>query len=228
MPFLHPDTSELARLGGKAASLARLGKQGFEIPAWFVVPSDAAWTREELPPVIEKLGPGPFAVRSSASMEDGAGHSFAGQFHSYLDVSAADVPRKISDVRASAKSDSVVAYCREHGLPLPEKPAVLVQRMIAPRCAGVAFSADPVSGQRGVVVISAVPGTGEKLVSGEVDGENWRIGRDNQISSRPEEPALTEKEALAVADLARRCEAASAGPQDIEWAIDGAGKLWLL
>lgn len=228
MDFLYPDTTDLPRLGGKGAALARLGKHGFEIPQWFAIPSDAAWTREELPQAIDALGSGPFAVRSSGTMEDGAGHSFAGQFSSYLDVPASDAARKISAVRASAKSESILAYCLERGLPTPEKPTVLVQRMIDARSAGVAFSADPVSGQRGLIVISAVAGTGEKLVSGEVDGETWRIDRRDEIRHQPKNALLTVTEVLEIAALARRCEAACARPQDIEWAIDRSGKLWLL
>jgi rifampicin phosphotransferase len=227
-PFIDPDGNDFSRLGGKGAALARLGELGFAIPAWFAVPPDAFWTEEELEASLGMLGSGPFAVRSSGAMEDGAGHSFAGQFESHLEVAAADVSGKIYEVRASAGSESVLTYCRERGLPNPTVPTVLVQRMIAPRCAGVAFSADPVSGRRGVAVVSAVSGTGEKLVSGETDGETWRIGRAGEISERPQTGVLTENDALAVSSLARDCEAACGCPQDIEWAIDPAGKLWLL
>ena len=226
--FIHPDTTDHSRLGGKGAALARLGGLGFEIPQWFAVPPDALWSEDELEEAIVQLGSGPFAVRSSGTMEDGAGHSFAGQFESHLEVTAQDVAGKISEVRASANSASIQTYCREHGLPAPSAPTVLVQRMIAPRCAGVAFSADPVSGKRGVAVVSAVSGTGEKLVSGEVDGETWRIRRSNEIESRPDTQLLTEAEVIAISTLARDCETACGRPQDIEWAIDSAGKLWLL
>ncbi len=228
MPFLKSDTTDYSRLGGKGAALARLGKRGFEIPQWFAIPSDAAWTREELPCAIDALGTGLFAVRSSGNMEDGAGHSFAGQFSSYLDVPAAEVARRVADVRASAKSDAVLTYCREHALPAPEKPTVLVQRMIDARCAGVAFSADPVTGRRGIIVISAVAGTGEKLVSGEVDGETWRLHQNEELLERPDYAVLAAAEVIEIAALVRRCEAAFDKPQDIEWAIDPAGKLWLL
>ncbi len=228
MPFLFPNTHDHARLGGKGAALARLGKLGFEIPQWFAVPPDAAWTRDELPAAIATLGLGLFAVRSSATAEDGAGHSFAGQFSSFLEVPAAEVARRIADVRASARSEGVLAYCREHGLPVPTKPTVLVQRMVAARDAGVAFSADPVTGRRGVVVISAVAGTGEKLVSGEVDGETWKLCRADEVLEKPDQPILTNEAVREIAALARRCEAACSQPQDIEWAVDDDGKLWLL
>lgn len=226
--FLHPDTSETHLLGGKGAALARLGALCFEVPPWFAIPPDAAFTPSELQTHIDTLGPGSFAVRSSGHAEDGAEHSFAGQFDSYLGISSAQVFGKIAQVRASADSDAIRAYCREHRLPKPSAPTVIVQRMIHPRCAGVAFSADPVTGERGTAVISATEGTGEKLVSGEVDGETWKISRSVNIISRPEDPAIAGADAITVAALARHCEAASGCPQDIEWAIDENGKLWLL
>ncbi|MEI6177763.1 MAG: PEP/pyruvate-binding domain-containing protein, partial [Verrucomicrobiota bacterium] len=222
------DHASFAILGGKGAALARLGELGFEVPAWFAVPPDAIWSENELKSALAILGNGPYAVRSSGAMEDGAGHSFAGQFESHLDVSAEYVSARITDVRASARSESILGYCREGGLPSPAMPTVLVQRMIAPRCAGVAFSADPVSGKRGLTVVSAVPGTGEKLVSGVCDGEDWRISRVGEIIDHTASEILNEADAMAVADLAQRCESACGRPQDIEWAIDGAGKLWLL
>ncbi len=229
MKFPGPDRcpSDLrSLLGGKGAALLRLHELGFEIPDWFAVLPGVAWSEAELADTLETLGGKQFAVRSSGAMEDGAGNSFAGQFDTFLEVRPEEVAAKIAEVRASAGNDAVLAYCRERGVPPPSVPTVLVQRMIAPRCAGVAFSADPVSGERSVAVVSAVPGTGEKLVSGDVDGETWRI--DSEVISREETSVLSEAEALAVAELARRCETQSARPQDIEWAIDEAGKLWLL
>lgn len=228
MNFIFPDSADLSRLGGKGSALARLGELGFDVPAWFAVPPEASWTPEQLQEAILSLGSGVLAVRSSGTMEDGAGHSFAGQFESYLDVTPENVPGKIEEVRASARSHAILTYCAERGLPAPSPPTVIIQRMIAPRCAGVAFSADPVSGNRGMTVVSGVSGTGDKLVSGEVDGETWHIDRFAEIFSRPEVATLTENDAIAVASLARRCESACGRPQDIEWAIDEFGKLWLL
>lgn len=227
-PFLHSDTPDPSLLGGKGGALARLEKHGFDIPPWFAVPPDGIWTDDELSVELSTLGEGLYAVRSSGGMEDGTGHSFAGQFESHLEVPHHFVAVKIGEVRASAGGEAILSYCRERGLPVPSAPTVLVQRMISPRAAGVAFSADPVSGRRGIAVVSAVEGTGEKLVSGDADGENWSVRREGDILLRPDAAILTEQEAVAVADLSRRCEAASGRPQDIEWAIDGSGKLWLL
>jgi pyruvate,water dikinase len=229
MPFLYPDSTEPNRLGGKASALARLGRLGFDVPPWFAIDAACEWSDESLRTALAELGPGPYAVRSSGASEDGTGHSFAGQFESHLEVSARDVPDRIRAVRMSAQSDGILSYCKERGIPAPDAPTVLVQRMIPARCAGVAFSADPVGGQRDVAVVSAVPGTGDKLVSGEVDGEDWRIGDGRLILSQPEAPlVLTEESAREVAALAIRCEHACGRPQDTEWAIDSGGKLWLL
>jgi pyruvate,water dikinase len=196
------------------------------------------------------------AVRSSASDEDGAEHSFAGQLESHLFVSRERVAEKIAAVWRSGFSEHIVAYRRQHGLALtPRAPAVLVQRMVNADAAGVAFSADPVSGRRGVAVVSAVFGLGSALVSGEANADNWFVDRTGKIletrlteknaahraapgssegvrvealsPDRARQPALTEEQVRAVAALARRCAAHFGRPQDIEWALEG-GKLFLL
>ena len=179
------------------------------------------------------------AVRSSAVDEDGSQHSFAGQLSSYLFVALNDVPERIADVWRSGYSPRVLAYRREMNLtPAPTPPAVLVQRMVDADAAGVAFSADPVTGRRGIAVVSAVPGIGEALVSGEIDADTWRVDRKSRVieraltgSDEKEDAAdghdplkkrtgcLTDQQARAVAGLARRAARYFGCPQDIEWAI---------
>lgn len=221
---LFPDTANAtAPFGGKGAALFHLSRAGFPVPEWFALPPEEVIDRASWPPLA-----GEYAVRSSAAAEDGAAHSFAGQFDTFLYVPPERIDERIRDVRNSAQAESVVTYCREKNLPPPSTPTVLVQRMISPRSAGVAFSADPVSGSRSLTVIAAVEGTGEKLVSGEVDGETWAVQRDGDISTKPESPLLSPEDARAVAKLAVDCESHFGRPQDIEWAIDAEGKLWLL
>lgn len=228
--------------GGKATALADLEACGLPVPPWFVVSPETHDAcggfmqdalRREIAHALTALGEGVYAVRSSAVDEDGADHSFAGQLESYLNVTADDVPDRVAEVWRSGFTDRVRAYRKERGLPPePTAPAVLVQRMIAADSAGVAFSADPVSGRRGVALVSAVKGLGDKLVSGEVDAETWLVDRDGSIISSvaAEEGAdliLTNAAARDVAHLARTAQAFFGVPQDIEWAISG-GKLWLL
>ncbi len=246
--FARPyDDPPHPHLGGKGRALAALSRAGFAVPAWFAVTPDSvgipgcsreavdahrfdsAW-QDRLDEALRQLDPSGdarFAVRSSASDEDGAAASFAGQLDSFLNVPAAGIPGRIADVWRSLFSERLAAYRREQGLPAPgELPTVLVQRMVPADRAGVAFSADAVSGRRGVAVVAAVRGLGERLVSGEADADTWRVLRDGEIeSSHPAQesgdPCLTGDQVREVAELARRCERFFGCPQDIEWAIAG-------
>jgi len=93
---------------------------------------------------------------------------------------------------------------------------------------GIAFTANPVTGDRAEVVISAVQGSGERLVSGQVTPDEWVVRDQEAVCRAAREGAIGANQALAVAALARRVEAHFGGiPQDIEWALDGAGTLWL-
>jgi rifampicin phosphotransferase len=168
----------------------------------------------------------PLAVRSSASDEDGAQHSFAGQLESFLNVPPPEVAARIVDVWRSGFSERVYAYRRQHNLPLPPSPpAVIIQRMAPADVAGVAFSADPVSGRRGVTVVSAVRGLGEALVSGAANADTYYVERNGSISERSLMQAsaavLTDAQVQAVAGLARQVERSTQRPQDIEWVFAG-------
>ncbi len=167
-----------------------------------------------------------FAVRSSAAEEDSREHSFAGQLASFLNVPRVEVAARVVDVWRSAFAPSVYAYRRERGLRgPPHLPAVLIQPMIDAAAAGVAFSADPVSGRRQVAVVAAVRGLGDVLVAGTASGDSWQVDRAGAIIARDpvdaNHPVLDDGMVHAVAALARRCAAIFAAPQDIEWAIEG-------
>ena len=189
------------------------------------------------------------AVRSSATVEDSADASFAGLQDTYLGVSGA--PSVLEHVRrcwASLYNDESVAYRRR--LRLPEacvSMAVVVQRMVAPRAAGVMFTRSPVTGDRSVVAIEATWGLGSALVSGDVTPDAFivskvtgeittrRVSTKIKIHSyRPngpgvtveqtpaslrEAPSLTDDEIRALAAIGRRVEAHYGAHQDIEWAL---------
>ncbi|AHG89353.1 pyruvate phosphate dikinase PEP/pyruvate-binding protein [Gemmatirosa kalamazoonensis] len=230
-----------AEIGGKAASLAALAAAGLPVPPWFALRApdgtdpDAPLPealRDELCAAVRALAPGSqlLAVRSSAVEEDGAAHSFAGQFESYLNVSPVDVPERVRDVWRAARAERVTAYRAQHGLAHGTLPAALVQRMVNADAAGVAFSADPVSGRRAVCVVSAVRGLGDRLVSGEADADLWHVDRAGAVVHRAivgDRPALDDDTVRRVADLARAAERHFGRPQDVEWAIE-SGTLWLL
>ncbi|MBF9031629.1 phosphoenolpyruvate synthase [Rhodobacterales bacterium HKCCE3408] len=216
------EATDPARAGGKGAALARAVAAGFDVPEFFVLPEEAFdGTRltTDITDALKTLGPGPYAVRSSATAEDGAADSHAGQFATKLNVAANDVAAAAKAVRASGLAESVAEYRAQRRIADGSLPAVVVQRMVPARAAGVAFSADPVSGRRDLQVVSATSGTAEKLVDGQIDGETWVLGAEPAAPSEPE--VLTPEEAAEVAALARRAEKKFGAPQDIEWAFDG-------
>ncbi|MDO8883083.1 PEP/pyruvate-binding domain-containing protein, partial [Pseudotabrizicola sp.] len=218
------DATQAEDVGGKAAALCRLALAGFAPPEFFVIRAEAF---ETTGPVIglkeatNALGAGPFAVRSSARQEDGADHSHAGQFDTFLNVPADGVEAAARKVWQSGFSETVATYRALKSKGKAEGPAVVVQRMVDARVAGVAFSADPVTGRRDRVVLSAIVGLGDQLVSGEADGEDWTVGTNAVCAVPP--VVLTQAQAQDIAALARRAETVFGAPQDIEWAIDAQG-----
>ncbi|HZD01982.1 MAG TPA: PEP/pyruvate-binding domain-containing protein [Actinomycetes bacterium] len=218
--------------GNKAATLAVLRRAEFEVPPGVVVSVDAlrgvddklpALVLAALPEVADLLGPGPWAVRSSHTAEDGEQASFAGQFATVLNVDLERLADAVLRCSRSRLTDRVRVYGgdRETG-----SMAVLIQPMIAAAAAGVAFTSDPVSG-RHRIVIEAVDGLGERLVSGAATPERWTVEEDGSIVAPSVATVLNAEKARAIGDLARRVEQHLRLPQDIEWAIDG-GSLWLL
>ena len=223
------DAANAPQAGGKARSLGRLVALGHLVPPFFVIVGEEVPPPQELAGAAAALGPGPYAVRSSALQEDGADHSHAGQYLSLLDVAAGRLAVAAAQVRASGGGDGVLRYREERGLSgAPTVPAVIVQIMVPADQAGVAFSADPVSGLRDRVIISAITGLGERLVSGEADGSNWQVGRTSgAILQQDGDPILSLSQVTKIAALAARVEDEAGCPQDIEWAIAG-GVLHLL
>jgi rifampicin phosphotransferase len=245
-------TQARALLGTKAASLARLAGAGFPVPPGVVVTAAAAAAWDQayrwLHAMAVELG-GPeqrFAVRSSATAEDLAGASFAGQYETVLDVGLDELPDAVRQVADSAASARVAAYRQAHPQAAAADPsgsgggmAVLVQVLVPADAAGVAFTANPVSGDRDEVVITAVRGLGERLVAGQATGDQWIVRDAHARHTRATEQAISADQARQIATLARRVHAHLGSPQDLEWAIttdpsgsDGAdgveGGLWLL
>ncbi len=232
-------------LGGKGAQLARLAGLGHEIPRFVILKATAPLPSEEaLQAALRQAGLArvPLAVRSSAVGEDSRERSFAGQFRTLLGVQASDALGAVEQVRAS------LANPHAYGDQAPPAMAVIVQELVASECSGVLFTADPVSGQRDLTVISAVRGLGELLVSGEVSGDTYRVHQGRLLEALPgdqtEELALVEGEtrrrpvsraglclsselALQLARLGERLARELEGPQDVEWALVGGRTLVL-
>ena len=186
------------------------------------------------------------AVRSSATAEDLPTVSFAGQQDTYLNVvGLAAILQHVSRCWASLFTERAVTYRLRNGFDHRKvHMAVVVQQMVFPQAAGILFTADPVTCNRKVAVVEASFGLGEALVSGLVNADVVRV-RDGEVVARAvatkrlaihalpaggteaeaidperqEEPALTEAQAVRLAQLGRRIEAHFGCPQDIEWCL---------
>lgn len=221
--------------GTKAATLAQLASHGFPVPAGFVVTAAACERLCSTPEArqevwaevlthLEKLGDGPVAVRSSGLAEDLADASYAGQYDTVLGIEGSEaLSDAIARCLSSAASERVRAY---QGSDARSSMAVLVQRMVPAEVAGVAFTANPISGDAEVLV-SAVKGLGDRLVSGETTPDEWVVRGDEVSCVRAPEAAIGESQARDVAELAKAVEGLFGSPQDIEWAMAN-GDVFLL
>jgi rifampicin phosphotransferase len=221
--------SDAAEIGGKAASLGELISAGVRVPEGIVMTAEAGALpvperRASLADGARELGPGPFAVRSSGISEDGVDRSFAGMYETVLEVASEDLGMAVERCLASARAARLTGYESDSGSSM----AVIVQRMIAPVAAGVALTADPITGDRASSVVTAVRGMGDRLVSGAAAGDEWVVRGREATARRLPESAIGASQAVEIVSEARRIAQARGMPQDIEWAIDGGGVLWIL
>lgn len=219
-------------LGADSPAAGDLGAADFDGSAWddrlLSLPDDVASALDRLSAATAGAT---LAVRSSGLSEDSAGMSFAGQLTTVLDVRGhAALLDAVRKCWASAFSARVACYrqARRSADPVgPVKLAVLVQRMVAAETAGVAFSAEPVTGRRDEALVSAVHGLGDRLVSGLVTPEDWSIRGTRAVRRSGAQEVVDAPTARDIAVLARRVAAYLDGPQEIEWAIVGE-QIWLL
>jgi rifampicin phosphotransferase len=197
----------------------------------------------------------PVAVRSSATAEDLAYASFAGQQDTYLNVvGTAALLDAVRRCWASLWTDRAISYRNANGIDHRSVTlAVVVQRMIDAAAAGVMFTANPVTGNRNETVIDASPGLGEAVVSGAVNPDHFvvntldhtivtrRLGdkrlmitsasgggtEHHELADRSSEASLDDQQLHQLVDLGQRVQEDYGSPQDTEWALDSAGKFWL-
>lgn len=191
----------------------------------------------------------PVAVRSSATSEDSPDASFAGEHDTYLWIRGADaVVDAVRRCWASLFTDRATCYRVEMGYEHRSvEMSVVVQKMVRPVSAGVAFTLNPADGDRSVIAIDAAWGFGEGVVSGEITPDNFLIDKvlfeitKRKVSRKEVEfrlsdhdsvekvplddergsaPCMTDGQLKAVAKLARTAEKHYGCPQDIEWAVD--------
>lgn len=201
--------------------------RGVEIRALFAVSELPKALRDEIAAAYAGLGSPPVAVRSSATAEDLADASFAGQQDTYLDVVGLDaVLAAVRSCWASLWTDRASAYraqrqVDETGVAI----AVVVQQMVPAEVAGVMFTANPLNGRTDETVLSAARGLGEAVVSGTAPTEDVVVdlaARRLTRSGAAADPVLTDAAAYGLAELGQRIETHFGVPQDIEWALVGS------
>jgi pyruvate,water dikinase len=242
--FLRDDRSLISldqalkadKVGQKAATLSKLKRSGYPVPdGWVLLPGD------DPQPLIQAMQPSrehPLIVRSSAIGEDSESASAAGQYESIAGVTHRELLLPaIMRCLASYEQESAAQYRRDREIP-DASMIVLVQNQIRGVFSGVAFSRDPISRQGDAVLIEALPGNADRVVSGQVTPESyivnvrevskdWALPEERmlEVSGQGEVPNRLIQQ---VAYLARHLEEYFHGvPQDIEWSYDGE-KLWLL
>jgi pyruvate,water dikinase len=246
----------VATVGGKAKGLARLAALGLPVPPARVLTADAhaEFVRSgqiagdvvaALAAAAEELG-APLAVRSSAADEDVADKSAAGQYESVMGVAGIDaLAAAVERCYRAADSERARAYRGDGEAGL----ALVVQREASAERAGVAFSADPVTGATDSMLIEAAFGHGEGVVAGEVTPDRYRVRRaDGVVTARIADKAswsdgrggggalaaerrlarvLRDDEARRIAELVELAERGFGTPVDVEFCWSGR-ELWLV
>lgn len=264
LPILPSTQAPRQLVGGKGAQLLRLVELGALVPEFLVIPTTVAtWTATQgdfpletwhaVEAQVRGWNTRWVSVRSSVTGEDGIDASFAGLFETALYVPLDQLRAKILECYAALSSERVRAYCREKQIAERLQMAVVVQRMLDPDAAGVAFSRAPVA-PTADVVIDASWGVGEGVVAGLVEVDHWRFSRlgeklveriavkDQRLGANPEfggtvgiavdegqraQPSLIEAEQRAVVREVLRLEKQLGLPVDIEFALED-GRLYLL
>jgi pyruvate, water dikinase len=242
--------ADAALFGGKSASLGELIAAGIPVPPGFAASTTA--DVEEIADAYRALGEPAVAVRSSAIGEDSAETTFAGLQDTYLWVEGVDrVCAAVRDCWASLDNPEARAYRERMGI--EDKPAmgVTVQLMVDAAVSGVMFTCNPVSGDPSTVAVNASWGLGQAVVGGEVTPDEYRVskvtgevlhraigpklieyGRGGERSDVPPErqeaACLDEQRLRELVEVARRVERHFGSHQDIEWAIDRDGELFML
>lgn len=272
------DSSDASKVGGKAAALSRLKLAGLQIPAGFVIDScccrssrHTAGTIPLMPAVLRDQiahayadlrtpqdGPKPplVAVRSSAVGEDAPETSFAGQFVTKLALRGLDsVISAVSECWASLWAAQATNYrVKGRARCAPPAMAVLIQRQVRARSAGVAFSLDPRNGDRSRIVIESAWGQGLSVVSGEEadlfvlnksDGHEkerriaakphaWHCAAEQGLMRRPvpepqrHAPSIGQEAIGRIRDAVKIAMAVLDEQVDLEWALEQAGELQVL
>jgi phosphoenolpyruvate synthase/pyruvate phosphate dikinase len=231
---------DLNEVGGKAASLGEMMSNQFPVPSGFVITTKAFKDfssgeisqefKDEVIKEFNALNAGQVAVRSSAVAEDSKSASWAGQLETYLNTTKGTLLENIQKCWNSVKTERAKLYAKQKGIE-EMIVAVVIQKMVDAKMAGVMFTKNPVNGNE-EIMIEAVAGLGEALVQGEVTPDNFIVDKKSftviEQTLEGDEPLLDADTLKELGQLSINIENHYQAPQDIEWAIDKDKKIWIL
>ena len=209
-------------VGGKAKGLDMLVRHGFTVPKGFVITNTDQIDEEAVYQAFDDMKAEKVSVRSSASNEDQSSASNAGQYETCLFVDRSHLMESVKKCLESLNSRRVEDYARHFELKQGTMN-IVVQEMIDSDKAGVLFTAGPNNGS--AILIEAVSGQGENLVSGQVTAHRYEISRKYY---RPcSDDLLNEDEIKRLYETGKKIRTVFAEEKDLEWAIHN-GQLYLL
>jgi phosphohistidine swiveling domain-containing protein len=217
--------AELGYVGGKARGLNQLAACGLNVPDGFVV-TDAGGeaAADEAAAYYTKRGLKKVAVRSSATAEDGPDFSSAGQYDTYLNVEGSGgVRQAVRDCAASLHGVTAQKYSSIFSGSKSAQMCVVVQKMADAEVSGVCFTQHPDG--RGGLLIEAVEGLGEALVSGRATAAACRV--DEKTLEAPDCGFLSASLVRNIAAGALKARTHIGRELDIEWAARGDEVFWL-
>ena len=256
------DVADLPRVGGKGLNLGKLTQEGFRVPQGFCVTTDAYLISvqdlseqnadsiknltlapelvTEIRTAYEKLQTATVAVRSSATAEDLAEASFAGQQDTFLNVTPDELVDAVKACWASLWSDRSIAYRKTQSIPDDELAiAVVIQEMCKADVSGVLFTLSPFS--QDVSIVESNWGLGESVVSGVITPDSFQVSREtgevlektiatkremvtaagvsDVAAAQQDVQTLTDAQLTELTQLGLRVENHYGQPMDIEWAL---------
>ena len=208
-------------IGKKAEGLTQLQEAGFNVPDFFVVTSPG----DDISQYIDENTL--YAVRSSGTSEDLAGASFAGLYDSFLNVKGyANLLEAVKKCMDSVNNERVTEYAKHNHINTG-KMAVIVQRMVNSEKSGVAFSIDSINGFDKVIIIEAVSGLGDKLVSGHVTPDYYAYNWYDEKFTTYNGGVLTQDEVRKLCEVILDIQIFYGFPVDVEWAMAN-GEIYIL
>lgn len=217
------------KVGQKAANLSQLKAWGYSVPeGWVLLAGD------DPQPLIDYLHPTPaqpLVVRSSAIGEDSASASAAGIYKSILNVRSREgLKDAIALCLEAYNTQAAMEYRQDFGVG-ENSMCLLIQKQIAGVFSGVAFSRDPIAQQGDAVLIEALPGNANQIVSGKFTPQTYYVAGTGEVEIRSNNTAQADVPTSLIQEVARIARELEAKfqevPQDIEWTYDGE-TLWIL